>query len=162
MKTNSHIVFFETHGGGGTNYHAETKEGKYYTILSAKEAKDIKLSKNPIIISHGCNAAAIDKIGEGGEWNNWQYLPATEDKIVMYQLIRNGAAAFIGNTGLAYSSVHFPDKYGKSSAELISSKKTIGEAFSTFRNSFSGESRSEQTNKYGYQLYGDPTLIMYN
>ncbi len=156
----SDFIAFITHGGGGTNIHAEDeKSTKYYQILTASDAKMLAFEKNPIMFLDGCQSGALDQVGDGGDWKKWQSKPATADRMVWPNLVTAGAAIIVASTRNVYSSAIKESEGVMEFAKALGSKNVrIGDAITSAKEKILEKSSLAVINHNLFQIYGDPTL----
>ncbi|MFH1199953.1 MAG: C25 family cysteine peptidase [Candidatus Micrarchaeota archaeon] len=165
LQTGDLLAVF-SHGGGGTNWHAFDKNLRFYTILTAEDAKRISLTNHPIVINDGCVSASIKEVGEGGDWAGWAGKPATEDKMVALVLLRKGASNFLGGTTNMWGKTSFQPFIG---GELVNGGR-FGDIFLKVKRKLIGVDGDSSSVKgvndihtgLTLQLYGDPTIEINN
>ncbi|MBI5225710.1 hypothetical protein HY994_00540, partial [Candidatus Micrarchaeota archaeon] len=94
------IINFAVHASGTELFSTLVTPDKmlFYHLVPT-----VALNGNPLILNGGCFSAAIDK--------TYQNLPIWPDENVVFNLIRNGARAFIGNSRLGVPSTPRMDDY---------------------------------------------------
>ncbi|GEM_PF-3934898 len=181
---NADALYFYTHGSRGL-FLSETKDRNSFTVLTASDVVDnLDLhSKEPVVFTDSCYAAALDLAPEDPELKNKAKTPEelqkTWNKRAMpLALLSKGAMMYFGSTRAvpSYEEAYYQNKVKKeplyspidkfvrlTSANRKNEVIRVGDAMVKVKEEAIKRAKEpgDKIAFFAFQLYGDPTLRIF-